>query len=66
MEGSLRSAHAKTAQLQDLWQRSHLSGVVVTSMQMTPWGNLGNAVLSSQDRGLGHTEFGTEEPMGVW
>ena len=62
MEGSLRSAHAKTAQLQDLWQRSHLSGVVATSMQI----NLGNAVLFSQDRGLGHTEFGTEEPMGVW
>ena len=55
MEESLRSAHAKTAQLQDLWQRSHLLGVVATSMQMTPWDNLVNAVLSSQDRGLGHT-----------
>ena len=53
MEGSLRSAHAKTAQLQDLWQRSHLSGVAAASMQMTPWGNLGNAVQSSQDHGLG-------------
>ena len=55
MEEILRSAHAKTAQLQDLWQRSHLLGVVATSMQMTPWDNLGNAGQSSQDRGLEHT-----------
>ena len=26
-------------------------------MQMNPWSNLGNAVLSFQDHGLGHTEF---------
>ena len=36
------------------------------NMQMTPWGNPGNALQCSQNHELGYTEFGNEEPTAVW